>query len=149
MKKNNLSLSRKKGSASKKGFTLIELLIVIAIIGILASIVLVNLSSSTGKANRTAFISEARSGSAGFLVTCLSQNITTAANTPNVYWDIAGSPPQKCGPTGNRTFCIKALNKNGFVNANTNDCVVYVSQAGMFEDNTCATPFNASKASCQ
>lgn len=36
----------------KKGFTLIELLVVIAIIGILASVVLVSLSSATGKAKR-------------------------------------------------------------------------------------------------
>lgn len=39
----------------QKGFTLIELLIVIAIIGILASIVLVSLSSSREKANAAAY----------------------------------------------------------------------------------------------
>lgn len=38
----------------KKGFTLIELLVVIAIIGILASVVMVSLSSSREKANAAA-----------------------------------------------------------------------------------------------
>ena len=46
---------------TKKGFTLIELLIVIAIIGILASIVLVSLSSTRGKARTAEFKAQASS----------------------------------------------------------------------------------------
>jgi|WetSurMetagenome_2_1015567.scaffolds.fasta_scaffold205666_2 prepilin-type N-terminal cleavage/methylation domain-containing protein len=134
--------------ASKKGFTFVELLLIIAIMSIMASIVLVNMGDAGGKANRSAFLEEVSAGLPGILTTCASENIdvTNIANTPNVRWIDVRLADHKCGSANReKTFCVRARNKNAFAKTSINGCNVSIDQSGtLFKDIGCATQFTSS-----
>ncbi len=102
----------------QKGFTLIELLIVIAIIGILASIILVSLQSGREKAKVASFKSLVHTIQTSAISQCdnatvsTSSDLRSAINTANggslpssVLWNTAGESAN-CGDTGSGQFTL-------------------------------------------
>ena len=128
----------KKTAKRKKGFTLIELLIVIAIIGILASVVLVSLSNARNKARVANFKSQVASLQSRAILEC--DGATTNALTSSMLggdqtgYTIGTISGVSCGPAGTGAFDVVITS----VGLTGGECSVHINETGANATNMAA-----------